>query len=142
MSDLKTRIETELENIEKSLNELPQPRSCWRLSRLELSGVAAILHNFYSGVENILKVLFKAQNLHIPEGANWHRDLLNTSIEHALLSSTTAHQLRTYLAFRHFFVHAYVIDLDEERLEDLVQYIDEAFRNLKRDLSKFLKNGE
>jgi hypothetical protein len=53
MADFAGRIEAEFEAIENALNALPQG-DVLKLSPLELAGVAALIHNFYNGVENIL----------------------------------------------------------------------------------------
>ncbi len=55
MTNLEKRVRIELENIERLFKELPSPRSCVDLSNIEVAGVGALLHNFYSGIEKILK---------------------------------------------------------------------------------------
>lgn len=138
MSELKTRLEIELSLIAETLNTLPASRSCADLSTIELAGVAALIHSFYNGVEKIVKEILKSPGLPLPEGANWHRDLLQLAIQTHIMSEATAQALMTYTAFRHFFVHAYVLDLDAERLGVLLEQIDDVFAQFKHDLAKFL----
>ncbi len=110
MASLREKIESEYEAIEDVLRALPVSDSLLDLSVLELAGVAALLHNFYNGIENILKQILTAKNLDIPDGAAWHRDLLAAVGEHGILCETTVESLKRFLAFRHFFSHGYALD--------------------------------
>ena len=120
MSDLRSRIESEQEAVEKALDALTQARPLHGLSTLELAGVGALLHNFYNGLENILKQILLAKGLGMPEGPAWHRDQLTAVQRHQILTEATTESLKPFLAFRHFFSHAYALDLDPQRMEPLV----------------------
>ena len=133
MANLRDRIESEYEAIQKTLDTMPPADRLTELSVLELAGVATLLHNFYNGIENVLRQIFLAQGLPIPEGPAWHRELLTAAEEHRVLAKTTTEQLRQFLAFRHFFSHAYALDLDPQRMEPLIAQAAKAFQAVMRD---------
>ena len=56
---LSKKINAELENIDEVFKEIPSHEKLPYLSTLELAGAAALLHNFYNGIENILRALLK-----------------------------------------------------------------------------------
>jgi uncharacterized protein YutE (UPF0331/DUF86 family) len=133
MADYRSRIEAEYEAIEKALGSLPE-RRCSELSELELAGVAALLHNFYNGIENVLRQSFHCRRLQIPEGAAGHRDLIIRAVDENIISETLANGLKRYLAFRHFFSHAYALDLHPDRLEPLVADVADTFAEFKKEI--------
>jgi uncharacterized protein YutE (UPF0331/DUF86 family) len=53
-----------------------------------------------------------------------------------VISDETSHSIREYLAFRHFFTHAYAFDLDPQRLEPLVANLGCVSDAFKRDVAK------
>jgi hypothetical protein len=136
MADLREKVEAELQNIDDALRDLPQSKQLAHLSSLELVGTAALLSSFYNGVENILKQVLLARRIAIPAGAAWHRDLLNLVAKHGVISVGTRDQLAAYLAFRHFFSHAYGFDLDPDRLLPLVRDLPCVYRDVRREVIK------
>ena len=134
MADCRERVLAELEAVEKVLAELPD-RALSELSALELAGVAALIHNFYNGVENILKQFTIEAGVSLPDGPSWHRDLLSVSVENKFISGVVMEDLKQYLAFRHFFSHAYALDLHPGRREPLVSGMDSLFSRLKNEIT-------
>lgn len=138
MAKLNVKIEVELEHIDQVLNEIPQDIPLHELSTLELAGVCTLLHNFYNGIENILKQILKHKNVSIPQTASWHKDLLNVAELHSIILPNTKNKLAEYLAFRHFFSHAYALDLYPQKIEPLVHEIEDVLSLLKDDIKGYL----
>jgi hypothetical protein len=120
MADLRERLLAEEENIFRLVGQLPRVDQLGSLNELELAGTAAFLHSLYGGVENILKQALADRGDPLPDGASWHRDLLRLAQQRGIVRPATADALLPFLAFRHFFSHAYALDLEPERMEVLV----------------------
>jgi hypothetical protein len=140
MADVRERVAAGVENVERTLRAVPPPSRCTELSALELAGVAILLHNFYNGVESILKQVLQSWSVEMPTGDSWHRDLLALARDRDLITTGTLKALAPYLAFRHFVSHAYALDLQAPRVEALVQSLNTAFDALKRDVSRAMRS--
>jgi uncharacterized protein YutE (UPF0331/DUF86 family) len=137
MADYREYIDAEYEAIEKAVSSLPT-KSLFELSKLELAGAAALLHNFYNGIENVIKQAFRVKNIQIPQSESWHRDLSLKAAEENIVSETLSDELKQYLAFRHFFSHGYAIDLSADRMEPLILDASKVFKNFKTEIDKTL----
>lgn len=131
MSRLRDQIAAERENIQANAALLPDAKQLPYLSPLELGGVAGILNSFYNGAENILKQILLVRGMSIPKGESWHRDLLLMAETEAILPIEVTSKLKVYLAFRHFFTHAYALDVEPHRMVPLVEDLPGLFERLK-----------
>lgn len=138
MAGLREKVEAELEQMDQALAEMPGARRVTRLSVLELGGTAALLSSVYHGVENILKQELLAVGVALPSGAAWHRDLLQSACAHGLVSTELRDRLVPYMAFRHFFTHAYGFDLDPRRLAPLVRDVGAVCGCFKNEAKQFV----
>ena len=113
-------------------------------NEIELSALAAVLHSFYTGVENIfMRVAIELDGEPVT-GEAWHRDLLKrmtTPARHrpGLLSSELHDALLEYLRFRHVFRNAYAFDLDWEKMSHLVLQLSETLHKLEMALDVFIE---
>ena len=74
----------------------------------------------------------------MPDGPSWHRDLLKLAQQRGVLTASTSEALLPFLAFRHFFSHAYALDLEPERMEALVFGAGSVFDLVRRDVKVFM----
>jgi len=139
MAELSERVEAELENIKEAIDALPEAEELADLSVLELAGVSALLHSFYNGVENILKHIMRARGLTLPAGQTWHRDLIEAASKESIVSEATKEGLKEFLAFRHFFSHAYAFHVEADRLEPLVEAVPGMFGRFRDELESFMR---
>ena len=138
MVSLKEKIQAEIENIDRLFKEMPSHENLPYLSILELAGVATLLHNFYNGIENILKQILSHQKIILSHSESWHRDLLNSAVDKSIITDKLRLQLGEYLAFRHFFSHAYALDLYPEKMEPLVKNALFIYQKLKNEIKMYL----
>lgn len=113
-------------------------------NEIELSALAATLHSFYTGIENIFKRVTVELDGEALRGDNWHRDLLQrmkapSAHRPVLLPETLHDKLLEYLRFRHVFRNAYSFDLDWRKMSHLVLKLEETFQQLELALDAFLK---
>ncbi len=139
MDKLKLRIKSELENIDEIFVEIPNCKELPYLSTLELAGVAVLIHNFYNGLENILKQILKAKDIEIPISQSWHKELLNISETSKIISSELKSKIGDYLAFRHYFSHSYALDLYSDKMEPLVEKSESVYKEFKENIKEFYK---
>jgi len=87
---------------------------------LEVAAVA--LHGWYTGLEAISERVARQLDGLAPTGDRWHRDLISQcstevpGVRPALLPPELLPDFHALLSFRHFFRHAYGVELDATRV--------------------------
>lgn len=148
--DLTTQVILEIGLIERlfaSYGEVWQSIGNRPPNNVELLALSAILHSFYSGLENIFQMVAKNLDGNVPQGERWHRQLLRQMTEvterrGVVISHSTEQRLLSYLGFRHLFRHAYSFDLEWDELVKLTQPMAEVWAQIKNDLNAFLESLE
>lgn len=95
MEDLLREIEAEKEHISATLQALEKTFQRKEQTVIEFAAIAVFLQNAYNGMENILKRLLKYQKIRILSTESWHKDLLDLSLEHQIISRNTSQNLDT-----------------------------------------------
>lgn len=112
-------------------------------NEIELAALAATLHSFYTGLENIFKRVTLELDGAPVRGEAWHRDLLlrmkaPTESHTALLPENLHDTLLDYLRFRHVFRNAYSFNLEWQKMAPLVLRLNESFQEVEKALDDFL----
>jgi hypothetical protein len=103
---------------------------------------AVALHHAYGSMESILQRVARDVDGDVPSGGDWHQELLHAmglaieGIRPAVLSRESVAALRELLSFRHFFRHAYAVELDAERLSILRRHLRRALPRLLTELDR------
>lgn len=110
---------------------------------VEISALAAMLHSFYTGLENAFKRIALQIDGGVAQGPTWHSQLLDRMAEATeqrppVISAELRDHLRAYMAFRHMFRHAYSFDLHWDHMKPLVSGCEEVLRQVEKQLGLFL----
>lgn len=109
-----------------------------------LALIAVALHGWYTGLETALERIARTIDQRVPTGEMWHRDLLSQctaeipSVRPAVLPRATHyHDLVELLEFRHFFRHAYGVNLHPGRLRDNMDRLLRVYPGVAAALDEF-----
>lgn len=114
-------------------------------SQFELHGLAAYLHQFYTGVESIFERIAVWSGEGLPRGEYWHVDLLNQMAEEpvgirpAVIDEPLRARLNDYLEFRHFFRHAYGCTLLWNKMRWKADNMADTLTKLRGQLHRFFE---
>ena len=142
---LRAQILSELGSMKKLLDEAGDVVDK-EGSNLSIRAGGSILHDFYTGAENIFHAIAGAVDERIPSGMSWHIELLNQmtlnieELRSPVISSDTAKALEEYLRFRHLFRKRYGFDLEWESIRKLLKKLPQVYDLLKHDLSAAIED--
>jgi hypothetical protein len=138
MKNIAKHILAEKENVEKTLFHIKAAKIKGNKTALEIAGLAVFVHNFYNGIENILKQILKSKDVILGNSESWHKELLESSFSKGVISRELADRLYKYLAFRHFFIHSYGFKLDDARLLQLANDIPQVWSDFLSSIETYL----
>jgi len=142
---LKSEINRDLEKInrlfKRFVNSYNEYQSSQEYSKLVES--AFYVNQIYTGFEHIFKNIAKTFENNVEEDY-WHKSLLERmtleikDIRPAVLSQESFKCLNELRSFRHFFRHAYDIDIDKEKFKIIADRVLSLLKLYKREINKFL----
>lgn len=114
-----------------------------RHRRLFYENLAFKLHNFYTGCERIFSMVTSELNGSPPTGHDWHQRLLDRMAAEwgdrpAIITTTTAAELREFLSFRHVVRNVYGYELDPERIERPLKKYPRTWTAFRHDVEDFI----
>ncbi|ETX05638.1 nucleotidyltransferase family protein [Candidatus Entotheonella palauensis] len=129
------RMVLEMQDGVDALEEPPSP--------FDLNALSSYLHQFYTGCERILERIATTVDGALPGGAFSHANLLaqmtqeRPGMRPTVLNEALWLRLQDYLAFRHFFRHAYGDTLEWAKLRPLVESMPVTLADFKTQLTAF-----
>ena len=141
---LKADIDRELRNLERLVHELDQVLTMVpEGSVAKVRATGSVLHDFYTGVEKIFRLIAARADQDLPMGEDWHIQLLQRmsvpveGIRSRVIDEGLEKDLEEYLRFRHLFRNIYGFDLKWERCQPLVAKLGNILANFKEQIGNF-----
>lgn len=106
---------------------------------------ATAVHNIYNGLEEILKHIAADVDGVVPEGDNWHQNLLDQmsveieGVRPPVISGALFRLLTELRQFRHVVRHRYGMELDPARVEDMLAKLEAAFPMFESEFQAFVR---
>ena len=132
------RLAADIQDVQREIATDPE------YSRLFYENLALKLHNFYTGCERIFNMVTSELSGGPPTGFDWHQRLLDRMAADwgerpAIITPTTAADLREFLSFRHVVRNVYGYELDPERIERLLEKYPPAWNAFQHDVEDFVR---
>ena len=142
---LSERIKEEMVYIYRSIEKA---ENAWE--KAEISGdesyydsSALNLHNMYNGIERIFEQIATIVDESMPEGKNWHRDLILQmgydvkDVRPAVISESLLHTLDEFRSFRHIVRNIYTFNYNLEKMKNLIVQLPKLKEELYAKMEEF-----
>lgn len=115
-------------------------------NEVKVESLAYHLHNLYCAYEDLFKIVAETFENNIEEGVVWHKELLRRmtlaieDVRPSLISEESLSLLSELRAFRHFFRHAYIHELDANKVKLVLEKTLKLKDLFKEDIDKFMND--
>lgn len=132
-------IDNELESIKELYHKITLEVP----DAVELRALASSLHAFYNGIEKIFYIIHTHRRKSVTANGRWRASLLaemgkDSVIHKPVISLEMKDNLEQYMAFRHYFRHAYGFTLDWELMKNLCRNLNQIYQQLKIEILNFI----
>jgi hypothetical protein len=145
--ELAERIRGEMSDmeqvVERVLRVWPQAQQETGEQDVYLDSVALNLHSFYTGIESLFELIARHIDGTLPTGQTWHRDLLQqmtqdvSDVRPAVIGQDSVLALDEFRRFRHIVRHVYTINLEPDRMAEMIATLPELWSTLRAELLAF-----
>lgn len=140
------RIENELEEIEEIVAKIKNGWEKYNIKNdeLYLDSVALNLHDYYSAFERIFELIANEIDESLPEGSSWHKELLKQmtikikNVRPKVISKKSEDKLDEFRGFRHVVRNVYSYKFSGDKIEKLVEKLDELNNQLLEQIEEFI----
>jgi hypothetical protein len=147
--ELKAQIKTELDNINKVLDDLRPLTEVLNhpdCSNSDKAAAATFLSQCYMGIENILKRLLIFCGASVPSGHDWHISLIQLFRENRPVNSNVPilfdnnlyQEINGLRRLRHVVMHSYGFTLDRDILREAAPRTDKVMAAFSKRLRHYL----
>jgi hypothetical protein len=142
---IETDINRQIEIIEQVYEKIEQRSKEYDTNVERMESLAYQLHNLYCAFEDLMELVADEFENRIEERGNWHARLLRRMTEHipeirpALFSVETFPLLNELKGFRHWFRHAYLYEIDPEKLGIVLKKTMDLRKKYKADVESFIR---
>jgi len=109
------------------------------------STVGKIIHDFYTGIENIFEKIARETGEGVPTGESWHKELLIAmsldieTVRQHVINNELASELDEYRRFRHVFRNIYGDELNWDDMKHLADKMPEILKQLEESIKEFCR---
>jgi hypothetical protein len=132
------RLSSEINILKKEItNRIP--------NTTEITALSTYISQFYNGIENILKRIWKFNGDSLPYGSDWHIELFKKFCNPkmgrypVIFDDTIVEDMAMYRKFRHYFFHGYGFKIEWERLKTGVEKFDGVYKQVILNIKQYLK---
>ncbi len=148
LSRLKIELEEDRRSLARCWADAQEVKLLWTAeapARPHLAVLAVALHGWFTGLESAFERILRVLDGGIPTGDYSHQDLLSQAtidvpgVRPAIVPRTLQPQLLMLLRFRHFFRHAYGVELQAQPLKDNLEILLRLAPEVDRALGLFVE---